>query len=152
MAPRSDAIHPILVISLGGECMGVLVDEIVDVVEEPLEIQIAANADELLGTAEIRGEAVEILDVMHFIGRARPNAHLSGAARRFKVLLVDDKLFFRDMLAPVLTSGGYDVIGLRVRDGSARACSNAASPSTPLLLIRTCRRWTATASRKPCTN
>jgi two-component system chemotaxis sensor kinase CheA len=45
---------------------------------------------------------------MHFIGRARPNAHLRGAARRFKVLLVDDKLFFRDMLAPVLTSGGYE--------------------------------------------
>jgi two-component system chemotaxis sensor kinase CheA len=109
MPPCSEAIHPILVISLGGECMGVLVDEIVDVVEEPLEIQIAANADELLGTAEIRGEAVEILDIMHFIGRARPNAHLRGAARRFTVLLVDDKLFFRDMLAPVLTSGGYEV-------------------------------------------
>jgi two-component system chemotaxis sensor kinase CheA len=31
-------------------------------------------------------------------------------------MLVDDKLFFRDMLAPVLTSGGYEV----------RACASAA--------------------------
>jgi two-component system chemotaxis sensor kinase CheA len=46
---------------------------------------------------------------MHFVRRARPNARLRGTARRSKVLLVDDKLFFRDMLAPVLTSGGYEV-------------------------------------------
>ncbi len=106
---RADAIHPILVISVGGETLGLLVDEIVDVIEQPLEIQIAGEADAIVGTAEIRGDAVEVLDVMHFLRRARPNAQLRGAARRFKVLLVDDKLFFRDMLAPVLTSGGYEV-------------------------------------------
>jgi two-component system chemotaxis sensor kinase CheA len=106
---RTNNIHPILVISVGGESMGLLVDEIVDVIEEPLDIQIAGDADEIVGTAEIRGDPVEILDIMHFIRRARPNAQLRGAARRFKVLLVDDKLFFRDMLAPVLTSGGYEV-------------------------------------------
>jgi two-component system chemotaxis sensor kinase CheA len=34
---------------------------------------------------------------------------IAALARRFKLLLVDDKLFFRDMLAPVLTAGGYEV-------------------------------------------
>jgi two-component system chemotaxis sensor kinase CheA len=106
---RTTGLHPILVISLGGESMGLLVDEIADIIEEPLDIQIAGAADEIIGTAEIRGSAVDILDIMHFVRRARPNAQFRGAARRFKVLLVDDKLFFRDMLAPVLTSGGYEV-------------------------------------------
>jgi two-component system chemotaxis sensor kinase CheA len=106
---RTKTIYPVLVISVGGESMGLLVDEIVDVVEESLDIQIAGEADDSVGTAEIRGDAVDVLDIMHFIRQARPNAQLRGAARRFKVLLVDDKLFFRDMLAPVLTSGGYDV-------------------------------------------
>ncbi|MEA2759807.1 MAG: two-component system, chemotaxis family, sensor kinase CheA [Methylobacteriaceae bacterium] len=102
-------LHPILVVSVGGESMGLLVDEIVDIIEEPLEIQIAGGADDIVGTAEIRGEAVDVLDIMHFIRQARPHAELRGVARRFKILLVDDKLFFRDMLAPVLTSGGYVV-------------------------------------------
>ena len=106
---RRTGVHPILVISLGGEAMGLLVDEIVDIIEEPLDIQIAGAADEIVGTAKVRGNPVDVLDIMHFVRRARPDAQLRGAARRFKVLLVDDKLFFRDMLAPVLTSGGYDV-------------------------------------------
>jgi two-component system chemotaxis sensor kinase CheA len=106
---RTNAIHPILVISLGGDFMGILVEEIIDIVEEPLEIQIAGGADDIVGTAEIRGDAVVVLDIMHFLQLARPNAPLRRLARRFKILLVDDKLFFRDMLAPVLTSGGYEV-------------------------------------------
>jgi two-component system chemotaxis sensor kinase CheA len=105
----ANSIHPVLVISLGGEFMGILVEEIIDIIEEPLDIQIAGGAEDIVGTAEIRGDAVNILDIMHFIQQARPNAPLRSIARRFKVMLVDDKLFFRDMLAPVLTSGGYEV-------------------------------------------
>lgn len=53
---RTKATHPILVISIGEDSMGLLVDEIVDVIEEPLDIQIA-GADDVVGTAEIRGDA-----------------------------------------------------------------------------------------------
>jgi two-component system chemotaxis sensor kinase CheA len=106
---RANAIHPILVISIGEASMGLLVDEIVDVIEEPLKIQIAGDADEIVGTAEIRGNPVDMLDIMHFLRRAHPNAQLRGATHRLKLLLVDDKLFFRDMLSPVLTSAGYEV-------------------------------------------
>jgi two-component system, chemotaxis family, sensor kinase CheA len=54
---RTKATHPILVISIGEDSMGLLVDEIVDVIEEPLDIQIAGTADDVVGTAEIRGDA-----------------------------------------------------------------------------------------------
>ncbi|GAC1336150.1 MAG: hybrid sensor histidine kinase/response regulator [Beijerinckiaceae bacterium] len=106
---RSGPFHPILVISVGGETLGILVGEIVDIVEEPLDIQIAGSVAESIGTAEIRGAPVDILDITHFIRKARPSALMRGVARRFRVLLVDDKLFFRDMLAPVLTAAGYQV-------------------------------------------
>jgi len=49
------------------------------------------------------------LDVAYFMRLARPNAFARGFAKRFKVLLVDDKPFFRDMLSPVLTAAGYQV-------------------------------------------
>jgi two-component system, chemotaxis family, sensor kinase CheA len=39
----------------------------------------------------------------------RPNAFARGFANRFRVLLVDDKPFFLDMLAPLLTAAGYRV-------------------------------------------
>jgi two-component system chemotaxis sensor kinase CheA len=40
---------------------------------------------------------------------ARPNAFARGFVRRFCLLLVDDKPFFRDMLAPMLAAAGYQV-------------------------------------------
>src|SRR5947209_4743705 len=38
-AVSTASLHPVLVISIGGESIGLLVEEIVDVIEEPLEIQ-----------------------------------------------------------------------------------------------------------------
>ena len=101
--------HPVLVLSVGGESMGLIVDEIVDIVEQTLEIQIAGASPGILGSAQIRDNVVEILDVTHFMRLARPNAFARGFAKRFNVLLVDDKQFFRDMLSPVLTAVGYRV-------------------------------------------
>lgn len=101
--------RPVLVIGVGAEPMGVLVSEILDVIEEPLEIQIAGATPGIIGAANIRGEPTEILDAAHFMKIARPGAFLRGHARRFRVLLLDDKQFFRDMLAPIIAAAGYEV-------------------------------------------
>jgi two-component system chemotaxis sensor kinase CheA len=101
--------HPVLVLGVGGEAMGLLVDEILDIVEEPMEVEIASSTPGVIGTARIRNMIVEILDVTHFMRIARPNAFARAFSRRFQILLVDDKPFFRDMLAPVLAAGGYQV-------------------------------------------
>jgi two-component system, chemotaxis family, sensor kinase CheA len=100
---------PILVVSIGGENMGLLVDEIIDVVEESLEIEIAGGTPGVIGTANLRDQIVEIIDVTYFFRLGRPNAFARGVKKRFEVLLVDDKLFFRDMLSPVLVAAGYKV-------------------------------------------
>ena len=39
----------------------------------------------------------------------RPGAFSRGHTRRFAVLIVDDKLFFRDMLSPIVSAAGYEV-------------------------------------------
>jgi two-component system chemotaxis sensor kinase CheA len=102
--------HPVLVLGVGGEAMGLLVDEILDIVEEPMEVEIASSTPGVVGTARIRDQIVEILDVTHFMRIARPDAFARAFSRRFQILLVDDKPFFRDMLSPVLAAGGYQVI------------------------------------------
>lgn len=103
------AEHPVLVLGVGGENMGLIVEEILDIVEEPLDLEIASTTPGVIGSARIRDTIVEILDVAHFMRIARPNAFARAFTKRFQVLLVDDKPFFRDMLSPVLSAAGYQV-------------------------------------------
>jgi two-component system, chemotaxis family, sensor kinase CheA len=107
--PPAGDVQPVLVIGVGGEPMGLLVSEIVDIVEEELEIEIAGASEGVIGSTTIRNEPAEILDVTHFMKKARPGAFSRGHTRRFCVLVVDDKLFFRDMLSPIISAAGYEV-------------------------------------------
>ncbi|HEY5226581.1 MAG TPA: chemotaxis protein CheW, partial [Methylovirgula sp.] len=103
------AVSPVLVLGIGGESMGLLVEEILDVVESSIDIQISGDCEGVIGTAEIRDEVVEILDATHFLRIGRPHAFTRAFANHFRILLVDDKPFFRDMLAPLLIAAGYRV-------------------------------------------
>ena len=50
--------------------MGLVVDEIVDIVEERLDIEVASERPGVLGYAVIKGSATEIIDVGHFLPQA----------------------------------------------------------------------------------
>lgn len=101
--------HQVLVVGVGGQPMGIIAHEIVDIVEDRLDIQIAADSPSVIGTALVDGRTIELLDITFFMQLARPGAFLRGHAKRFRILLVDDKPFFRDMLAPILAAEGYQV-------------------------------------------
>ncbi len=100
---------PILVLGIGGDSVGLVVDEIIDIVEHYLDIEIGSTTPGIIGSARIRDTVVEIIDISHYVRIARPDALERGVTSRFSVLLVDDRLFFRDMLAPLLTAAGYHV-------------------------------------------
>ena len=101
--------RPVLVLGIGGESVGLIVDEIIDIVEDFLDIEIASATSGTIGSARIRDTVVEIIDISHFVRIARPDALARGVVNRFSVLLVDDRLFFRDMLAPILAAAGFRV-------------------------------------------
>ncbi len=103
------SVSPVLVLGIGGESMGLLVEEILDVIESTIDIQISGASASIIGTAEIRNEVVEILDATYFMRMARPHAFSRAFANHFRILLIDDKPFFRDMLAPLLIAAGYRV-------------------------------------------
>lgn len=108
-AEEAQSVNPVLVLGIGGESMGLLVEEILDVVESKIDIQISGESPGVIGTAQIRDEVVEILDATHFMRIGRPHAFSRAFANHFRILLVDDKPFFRDMLAPLLIAAGYRV-------------------------------------------
>ena len=93
--------------------MALVVDEIVDIVEDRLDIQVASDNAGVLGSAIIKGQATEIIDVGHFLPLAfedwfrRKEQPARGKPR--SVLLIDDSPFFRNMLTPVLQAAGYEV-------------------------------------------
>ena len=107
-----EGVRPVLVFTEGGRPAGLAIDEIVDIVETPLSIEIRADEPGLIGAAIINGNAVEIVDVSHYLGDRlggrlfSPPSEASGMSR---LLLVDDSQFFRNMLAPLLMAAGYDV-------------------------------------------
>jgi two-component system chemotaxis sensor kinase CheA len=109
----TSGVQPILVFADDGRSMGLVVDEIIDIVEERLHIEVAGSGEGILGSAVIKGQATEVIDVGHFLPMAfadwfsRKEMRPSTGAQ--SVLLVDDSAFFRNMLAPVLKAAGYRV-------------------------------------------
>ena len=113
---KQEGAQPILVFSDDGRSMGLVVDEIVDIVEERLDIEVASDRPGVLGYAVVKGNATEIIDVGHFLPQAfedwfrRRDKPAAQVAR--SVLLVDDSAFFRDLLAPLIKAAGYQVVAV----------------------------------------
>ena len=117
---KGEGAQPLLVFSDGARSMALVVDEIIDIVEDRLAIQVTSDVPGVLGSAVIKGQATEIVDVGHFLPLAfedwfRRKDNPTGA-RQYAVLLIDDSPFFRNMLTPVLQAAGYAVTAV----GSAR--------------------------------
>jgi len=118
---KGEGAQPLLVFSDGARSMALVVDEIVDIVEDRLDIQVASENAGVIGSAIIKGQATEIIDVGHFLPLAfedwfRRKEQVKRAKSQ-SILLVDDSPFFRNMLTPVLQAAGFAVTPI----GSAQA-------------------------------
>jgi two-component system chemotaxis sensor kinase CheA len=110
---KGEGAQPLLVFSDGNRSMALVVDEIVDIAEERLDIEASSASVGVLGSAVIKGQATEIIDVGHFLPIACADwfrgRQERGLSRQPTVLLVDDSPFFLNMLTPVLQAAGYQV-------------------------------------------
>ena len=108
--------QPILVFSDKERSMGLLVDEIVDIVEDVLHVELGSDQPGLIGSAVLAGKATDLVDTGFYLMQAyddwfgsRSDGALDSVARTLRVLLVDDSPFFRNLLTPLLTIAGYEV-------------------------------------------
>ena len=121
----------VLVFNDGDRTMGLMVDEIVDVVEDRLNIELSGARPGLLGSAVIAGHATDVIDTGYWLTQASQD-WFHGAARSAdqdnsrRVLLVEDSDFFRQLVTPILGAAGYRVTGtpsateaLRLREAGA---------------------------------
>ncbi len=120
--------QPILVFADGGRHIGLAVDEIVDIAQEPLDIELACERPGVVGSAVVRGRATDIVDLGHFLPHLRGACwdglgDFSDLGPRPGVLLVEHSPFFRNMLALVLKDAGYDVVAVDGGDAALAAMS-----------------------------
>ena len=111
LAGESQAV---LVFSDGTRFMGLMVDEIVDVMDEVLHIELGTETAGLLGSAVIGGRATDVIDTDYWLRLAYQDWFRSGhdpraGAHAPHLLLVEDSEFFRQLLVPALVAAGYRV-------------------------------------------
>jgi two-component system chemotaxis sensor kinase CheA len=107
---KTEGKQDVLVFSDNGRCMGMAVDEVVDIVRDRMAVELAAERPGVLGSTIIAGKAVDVVDVSHFLAQAFGNwfDRVSQSASR-RALLVDDSPFFRNLVAPLLASANWRV-------------------------------------------
>jgi two-component system chemotaxis sensor kinase CheA len=127
---------PVLVFGEQGRSLGLVVDAIIDVVEEPLAIDPAGCRPGFLGSAVLAGRVTELIDTAWWLGqtgedwfgsqkgRAGPNA--VGLPLGTRLLLLEDSAFFRNLVVPSLSAAGFTVTAvptaaaaLRLREAGA---------------------------------
>ena len=71
-APKSGR-QAVLVLSDGDRPLGLMVDEVLDVLDEALLIQPAASRSGYLGSAEVAGRVAQVIDTGYWLSRAYPD-------------------------------------------------------------------------------
>ena len=125
---EGEARQPLLVFSRGEHSLGLLVDEIVDIVEGPLHPQLDGAAEGAAASIIVAGRATELIDVEGYwrkVGLAgtkmestpavaavpapeASNASASSAPTK-RLLVVDQSPFTQLLLGPLLAQAGYTV-------------------------------------------
>lgn len=110
MSIATSGPQPILVFTHNGQAAGVAVDQIIDIVEEKLDIEMATDRSGLMGVAVLKGKATEIMDVGHYLTQAIGDWDDPGVSAPSRhIVLVERNPFFRNLLAPLLKAAGYEV-------------------------------------------
>lgn len=116
IAPSAEetATQPVLVFAEGDQCVGLMVDAILDVIEDRLSITLGAARPGVLGTAVVGGRATDVLDTAYWLQQAGGDwfRHRPDEAAGARVLIVEDSAFFRSLLMPALTAAGYAVVSV----------------------------------------
>lgn len=130
---KPDSAQSVLVFGTEKNPLGLLVDEIVDIVEDVVSLNIASTQPGILGSAIIGGKSMEVLNASHFVttvfqqffGQQDKPKITHTKQRQNRLLLVDDSAFFRNMLTPMLTSAGYEVTACSSAEEALELCHNS---------------------------
>ncbi|MBL1352547.1 MAG: chemotaxis protein CheW [Zetaproteobacteria bacterium] len=104
-----------LILSDGYKCLCLQVEEVVDILEIPLDIKMTSDNPLFLGTSVIEDIATEVVDVFEVVKQVDPDWFSRnksvGSSEEFSaptILFVEDATFFRNLVIPVLDTLNYE--------------------------------------------
>lgn len=107
----TEGTKEVMVFQYDGRIMGVVVDEILDIVEAPYSLKMASDNPGLMGSMVLRDRTTDIVDIGHHITELFSTAVQGKEMRmRQRLLFVEDSPFFRKMTVPFLERAGFEVI------------------------------------------
>ena len=84
MSGIDESVVQVVVYTVNGRSLGLVVDQIIDIIEENLELSGESSREGVLGTTVLQGRVTEVFDVDGFLDRMfaalfppRPAARLS---------------------------------------------------------------------------
>ncbi|MGD9639372.1 MAG: chemotaxis protein CheW [Alphaproteobacteria bacterium] len=107
--------QPVLVFADNERSMGLMVDEIVDIVEDKMKVELKADKEGIIGTAVIKGKATDVIDIGYYLTKAFGDWFGAGKegvkslTYGKKILVIDDSDFFLNLIRPLISAQGYEV-------------------------------------------
>ncbi|MEQ8813713.1 MAG: chemotaxis protein CheW [Thalassobaculum sp.] len=130
---KREGRQPVLVFTDNARSMGLVVDEIVDIVEDRINVEVRPESTALMGSAVIAGKATEVIDAGHYLTKAfgdwfdHSNDDALAVTRGRRLLVVDDSAFFRNLLTPLLSVAGYEVTAVEGGEQALALCERGDS-------------------------
>ena len=112
MFAQSGEIKPVIVFDNNERAIGLVVDEILDIVEAPLSSQFKADRPGVLGSLVIADKVTDVIDLAFFwrlAAGATPEEQEADASQARQALIVDPSPFQRNLVAPLLAMAGFQV-------------------------------------------
>ncbi len=114
--PNSGTVD-VIVFGYDKKVIGLVVDEIIDIVKAPFDIKLSskeAKGHGYLGSMVISGKTTDVVDIAYLLADLVEDAMLDMGPAKQKahnktILLVEDSPFFRNLTVPMLSAMGYQV-------------------------------------------
>ena len=139
LSERPSAKRPLLVFSRGERSLGLMAEEIVDIVEAAATAELVGSSTGVTGSIVVAGRATELIDVDFYWrrcdGLTEPRVEVAPPRAAKRLLVVDESPFVRMLLGPLLAQAGYEVEV--ARDAEAALVLHDAGAAFDLILADT---------------
>ena len=107
-------IVQVIVFSYDRKYIGLIVDNIIDIVDAPYDVKLGIKENSCLGSMVISGKTTDLVDVSSILSDLIDQAILMHGQNKThgdnrNILLAEDSPFFRNLTEPFLAAAGYHV-------------------------------------------